>query len=67
LTRILLVVISALGAIVGVLGVGQAIYTFFGEWSFSLLGYAALGLVGVSVNVKSFRVLTDKAVKAHFA
>lgn len=67
LTRILLVVISALGVVLGVLGVGQAIYTFFGEWSLSLLGYAALGLVGLSVNVKSFRVLTDKTVKAHFA
>jgi hypothetical protein len=67
LTRVLLVVFSAIGAILGVLGAGQMIYAFFGEWSFALLGYAALALVGVSVNVKSFRVLTDKTVKAHFA
>ena len=67
LTRILLVVFSAIGVVLGVLGVGQTIYTFFGDWSLSLLGYAALGIAGVSVNVKSFRVLTDATVKAHFA
>ena len=67
LTRVLLGVFSALGVIVGVLGVGQMLYAFFGDWSFSLLGYAALGAAGVSVNVKSFRVLTDETVKAHFA
>lgn len=67
LTRILLVVFSAIGVVLGVLGVGQTIYTFFGDWSLSLLGYAALGVAGVSVNVKSFRVLTDATVKAHFA
>jgi len=67
LTRVLLVVFSALGIVAGVLGVGQMFYAFFGDWSFSLLGYAALGIAGVSVNVKSFRVLTDATVKAHFA
>lgn len=67
LTRILLVVFSALGTLLGTLGAGQAIYAFFGEWSLALLGYAALALVSVSVNVKSFRVLTDKAVKTHCA
>jgi hypothetical protein len=67
LTRVLLVAFSAIGTILGVLGAGRMIYEFFGDWSFSLLGYAALALAGVSVNVKSFRVLTDDTVKAHFA
>lgn len=67
LTRVLLVVFSTFGAILGTLAAGQALYTFFGDWSFALLGYATLALVSVSVHVKSFRVLTDKSVKAHCA
>ncbi len=66
-TRWLLVALSALSVVLGIVGIGGALWTFFTEWSFSLLVYAAFGVIGIYVNAKSFNVLTDKSVKAYFA
>ncbi len=67
LTRVVLVVLSALSTLLGVLATGRFVVSFFGSWSFSLLGYAVMALAGVYMNARSFRVLTDKSVKAYFA
>ncbi len=66
-TRYFLIVVSGLVSILGILGVGQALYTFFTEWTFGILLNFALASVSIYMNVKYFSVLTDKSVKAYFA
>jgi hypothetical protein len=66
-TRFFLIVVSGLAAVLGIVGIGGAIYTFFGEWSLSLLVYAGFCAVSVYMYAKSFSVLTDKSVKGYFA
>jgi uncharacterized membrane protein YuzA (DUF378 family) len=65
-TRVLLMILSGLMFFVGLLGSGKLVLAFFGEWQFSLLAYAALGLAGVYMNGKSFATLSNKQVKAYF-
>ena len=67
LTRVVLIVLSVLSAIVGTLAVLKLGGSFFQDWSFGLLLNLVLGAAGVFMNVRSFRVLTDRTVKAHFA
>jgi hypothetical protein len=66
-TRTVLLILSSLVMILGVLGVGRTVWGFFGEWSLSSLGWAAMGSVGVYMQAKSINTLTDKTVKAYFA
>jgi hypothetical protein len=66
-TRIFLLVVSGVMFFMNLLGSGKLVMSFFSEWSFSLLGYAALGLMAVYMNAKSFNTLTDKKVRAYFA
>lgn len=66
LTRVILVVVTALSSVFGSIGVAKMGWTFFHTWSFSVALYAALTAVGVYMNARSFKVLTDKSVKAYF-
>jgi len=66
LTRVLLVILTGLGTLFGSISAAKMGWTFVQTMSFSALLYAALVSVGVYMNVKSFRVLTDKSVKAYF-
>lgn len=66
LTRVLLVAITALSSLFGSIAVAKMGYTFFQTWSLSVMLYAALTAVGVYMNARSFKVLTDKSVKAYF-
>ena len=66
LARYSLIFFSGLFAILGVLSVGRMALAFFTEWSLSYLGYALFAAMGVYMNGRSFRVLTDKSVAAYF-
>ena len=67
LTRVVLIVLSAISACLGTLGLLKLGGAFLGDWSFGLLLQIVVAVAGVFMNVRSFRVLTDRAVKAHFA
>lgn len=66
LTRLILVVVTALSSVFGSLAVAKMGWNFFQTWSFSVALYAALTGVGVYMNARSFKVLTDSSVKAYF-
>ena len=66
ITRFILVVGSAIMSALGAVGVAKMGWTFFHTFSLSVLFYAGLAAVSVFMNAKSFRVLTDKSVKAYF-
>jgi hypothetical protein len=66
LWRLILVVGSALMSVVGGIGVAKMGWTFIHTFSLSVLLYAGIAAVHVFMNAKSFRVLTDKSVKAYF-
>lgn len=66
LTRVLLVIVTAVSSVLGSVGVAKMGWTFFQTWSFSVALYAALTAVGVYMNARSFKVLTDSSVKAYF-
>ena len=65
LTRLILVVGSAIISVLGTVGVAKMGYTFFQTMSLSVLFYAGLTAVSVYMNAKSFKVLTDSSVKAY--
>lgn len=65
-TRVVLLVLSTLFMVLGVLSTGRMVWAFFGEWSLSLLGYAAWSSISVYMYAKSINTLTDKTVRAHF-
>ncbi|MDB4935258.1 MAG: hypothetical protein JWP87_2230 [Labilithrix sp.] len=66
LTRIVLVLLTGIFSVLGTVGVAKMGWTFFQTMSFSLLVYAGFASIGVYMNVKAFRVLTDSSVKAYF-
>lgn len=66
LTRLLMVLVTAVSSVLGSIGVAKMGWNFFQTFSLSTLVYAALTAVAVYMNVKSFRVLTDTSVKAYF-
>lgn len=66
LTRVILVVLTGIFSVLGSVSVAKMGWTFVQTMSFSVLLTAGLVAVGVYMNVKSFRVLTDKSVKAYF-
>jgi hypothetical protein len=65
LTRVVLVVVSALGTLLGGYAVARMGWAFLHEWSLSLLFHAVFGAGAVALYVRSFRVLTDSSVKAY--
>lgn len=67
LTRILLIVVSLVGAVLGIVGIGGSLYQLVTEWSFSFLVYAGYAAIGTYMHTKSFRALTDRSVRAYFA
>jgi hypothetical protein len=66
LTRVALVILTGIFSVLGTVGVAKMGWTFFQTMSLSVLLYTALASVGVYMNVKAFRVLTDSSVKAYF-
>jgi hypothetical protein len=65
--RAILVIVSAIGTVVGGFTTARLGWAFFHEWSFALLLSTLMVGAGVYMNARSFRVLTDKTVKAYFA
>jgi hypothetical protein len=66
LTRFILVAGSAIVSVLGTVGVAKMGWTFLHTLSLSALFYAGIAAVSVFMNAKSFKVLTDKSVKAYF-
>ena len=66
LTRMLLIIVTAISSVMGTVGVAKMGLQFFSTWSLSVALYAGLLAVGVYMNARSFKVLTDKSVKAYF-
>lgn len=67
LTRVLLICITAISSIFGSIGAAKMGWSFLQTWSFGALLYTGLLAVSVYMNARSFKVLTDKSVKAYFA
>lgn len=65
LTRIVLVILSALGTLFGGYAVLKMGWMFLHEWSFTLLVDAFFTGGYVMLQARSFNTLTDDAVKAH--
>ena len=66
LTRVILIAWTTLTSIFGTIGVAKMGWSFVTTLDFSSLVYAALLSVSVYMHARSFRVLTDKSVKAYF-
>lgn len=65
ITRMILLVVTVVGMTFGSLGVFGLGRSFFQSWSFGLLFQIGFALVGLYMNFKSFRTLTDAQVKAY--
>ena len=65
LMRLIMVVVTGLSSVFGSVATAKMGWSFFQTYSVGVLLYSALLAVGVYMNVKSFRVLTDKSVKAY--
>jgi hypothetical protein len=66
LVRALLILLSALFAVLGGLSVGRTAWNFFQTWQLGLLFTATYSAVAAWMNAKSFRTLMDGSVKAYF-
>jgi hypothetical protein len=66
ITRVVLVVLSIVGAIGGVLAAGGCVVDVLRGAPLRQLVMAVIMIASVSMNVRSFRVLTDERVKAFF-
>ena len=67
LTRVLLVIVTAIGGLFGAVGAAKMGWTFVQTMSLSALLYTGLVAVGAYMNIKAFRVLTESSVKAYFS
>ncbi len=67
LTRALLVGCTGLFSVLGSIAVARMGWTFFHTWSLDGALCAGASAASVYMNVRSFRVLTDPAVKAYIA
>jgi len=65
-TRLFLLVVSAIGVALGTLGAARLGWAFFQDWSISLLVQTAFTGSGAYMYLRSLRVLTDTQVKAYF-
>jgi hypothetical protein len=66
LTRLVLVIVTALGSVFGTIATAKMGWTFFQTWSLSVAMYAGITGLAVYMNARSFKVLTDSSVKAYF-
>ena len=66
LTRVLLIALTGIFSLLGTYSAAKMGWTFFQTWSMSVAIYAAITALGVYMNARSFKVLTDKSVKAYF-
>ena len=64
--RALLIAITGILSVLGTVTTVKMGWTFIHTWSFSVAVYAAITALGVYMNARSFKVLTDKSVKAYF-
>jgi len=67
LTRSVMIVISFIGALLGVVGLVKTGIDFFDDWSLALVLRGVLVGGAVSMYWRSLRTLLDATVKAHFA
>ena len=67
LTRVLLVIVTAIGSLFGAVGAAKMGWTFVQTMSLSALLYTGLVAVGAYMNIKAFRVLTESSVKVYFS
>lgn len=66
-TRFALIGLSVLGGVLGVFGTGALALVFLSTWTLSALALVIVVGAQVLMNVRSFRVLTDRTVKGYFA
>ena len=66
LTRLLMVLISALGAIGGTVATARLGWAFLHEWSLWLIVAIFWSVSAVGMYIRSWRTLTDSSVKAYF-
>ena len=66
LTRFILLAGSGILSVLGSIGVAKMGWTFIHTFSLNVLFYAGITALSVYMNAKSFKVLTDKSVKAYF-
>ena len=66
LTRALLIAFTAISSALGAYGTAKMGWTFFQTFSLSALLYTAFLATHVYMHARSFKVLTDKSVKAYF-
>ena len=67
LTQLILLVVTGISSIMGSVTAAKMGWTFIHTWSLSVFLYTALVAIGVYMNARSFKVLTDKSVKAYFS
>jgi hypothetical protein len=65
LTRVLLVVVAAIGMVLGALGAAKLGWKFLGGWKLSALVGMVLAAGSAWMNIRSLRVLTDQSVKTY--
>lgn len=66
MTRLFLIVVSALATVGGSLVGAKIVLEFFATWSFGLLGVLVAVACTGWIYARSFRVLTDRSVKTYF-
>ena len=66
LTRMIVIVLSAIGLVTGTLGVLKFGSAFLSNWSIGGLAMIAVVAAGLYMHVRSLRVLTDASVKSYF-
>ncbi len=64
--RLFLVLFSGLFTVLGVLGVLGGIWAFLQEWSLASILEVVLMATCTTLNARSFRTLTDTAVRSYF-
>ncbi len=64
--RLLLVIVSGIGVVVGALGTARLGWAFLSDWSIALLVQTAFTGTTAWMYLKSLRVLTGSQVKAYF-
>lgn len=65
LTRSLLAIVSVISIILGALFLAGQAWFFFASWKVGMLFGIGLTLAGLTLNIRSYRVLTDSSVKAY--
>ena len=66
LTRVILICFTSIASLLGTYGAAKMGWTFIQTFSISALVYTGFLAVHVYMHARSFKVLTDKSVKAYF-